>query len=322
MSARALRGAHRRLAAILLLAAVPAWASTPGDLDGDTDVDVDDIAIILADVDSPASGAGDPKDLDGDGLITSLDAGKAAILCTRALCIVGNNPPSIISSATPSASENQTAVIDLEATDPEGDTEGAGLSYGITGGVDQAFFTLDADTGVLEFLAAPDFEAPADADSDNVYEVQATVTDSGGLAGVQDLQVTVTDVDENTLPVGVPDSFDTIGNTLLLVDSVTTGGAEVRTTTGSAGGVLDNDSDPDSDPLSVAGVRDGAGDCADVTAPFTDCPTANGGRVTMESGGRFSYVPAAGDTAASDGFEYRLSDGTATVLVPVTITRR
>ena len=33
-----------------------------------------------------ADGANDPKDLDGDGKITALDARKLVTLCTRARC--------------------------------------------------------------------------------------------------------------------------------------------------------------------------------------------------------------------------------------------
>ena len=45
----------------------------------------------------------------------------------------------------PSVAENQTAVIDVQSTDPDGDTEGAGLTYSITGGADPALFSIDAD---------------------------------------------------------------------------------------------------------------------------------------------------------------------------------
>ena len=37
------------------------------------------------------------------------------------------------------------------------------LTYGITGGADAAHFILDAGTGELSFLAAPNYEAPTDA---------------------------------------------------------------------------------------------------------------------------------------------------------------
>jgi len=58
----------------------------PGDLDNDGDVDRDDLNIILAARNTPASGPDDPRDLDGDGMITALDARKLVTLCTRPRC--------------------------------------------------------------------------------------------------------------------------------------------------------------------------------------------------------------------------------------------
>ena len=104
-------------------------------------------------------------------------------------------PPAITSAGTASAPENQTAVIDVEATD-DLDAEGNGLTYAITGGVDQASFAIDVATGVLTFDPAPDFEDPRDAGTDNVYDVQVTASDLGGLTDVQDIAVTVTGVEE------------------------------------------------------------------------------------------------------------------------------
>jgi hypothetical protein len=61
-------------------------AQVLGDIDGDSDVDRDDIAVILGARNQPASGPDDPRDLDGDGIITVLDARKAVLLCTRPGC--------------------------------------------------------------------------------------------------------------------------------------------------------------------------------------------------------------------------------------------
>ena len=58
----------------------------PGDLDLDGDVDRDDLNIILAARNTPADGPDDPRDLDGDGMITALDARKLVLMCTRPRC--------------------------------------------------------------------------------------------------------------------------------------------------------------------------------------------------------------------------------------------
>jgi hypothetical protein len=58
----------------------------PGDLTGDGDVDRDDLNVIIAARNQPTSGANDPRDLDGDGKITALDARKIVLLCTRPRC--------------------------------------------------------------------------------------------------------------------------------------------------------------------------------------------------------------------------------------------
>ena len=46
---------------------------------------------------------------------------------------------------------------------------------------------------MLSFVSAPDFEAPTDAGSDNVYDVQVQVSD-GTNTDIQDIAVTVTNV--------------------------------------------------------------------------------------------------------------------------------
>jgi hypothetical protein len=59
-----------------------------GDVDGDGDVDLNDINLINAARNQPASGPADPRDLNRDGRINGLDARIAVTKCTRPRCAV------------------------------------------------------------------------------------------------------------------------------------------------------------------------------------------------------------------------------------------
>jgi glucose/arabinose dehydrogenase len=97
-----------------------------------------------------------------------------------------NQPPAFTSAATASAVENSAIAYQAAATDPDGNA----LTFSITGGADAARFTISA-AGQLRFAAAPDFELPADADGDNVYQVEIGVSD-GQASRALAIQVTVT----------------------------------------------------------------------------------------------------------------------------------
>lgn len=99
-----------------------------------------------------------------------------------------NSPPTFTSAATANVAENATgAVYTATATDPDGNA----LTYTISGGADAARFAITG-AGALSFVTSPDFEAPADANGDNIYEVTLAVSD--GVASVTlPLRITVTD---------------------------------------------------------------------------------------------------------------------------------
>ena len=107
-----------------------------------------------------------------------------------------NDAPTIISNggtaaASINVAEHVTGITVVTGADV--DLPVQALTYSISGGADQAQFTIDASTGALSFVAPPDFEAAADANGDNVYIVQVRVTDSQGGTAMQTIQVRVTD---------------------------------------------------------------------------------------------------------------------------------
>ncbi len=123
-----------------------------------------------------------------------------------------NNPPVFTSAATVNVQENTTAVIRIVAEDP--DTGDEITNYAITGGADRAMLEIGGTgtpSDMLHFKAAPDFENPQDADTDNVYILTLTATSGVGdreLTATQTLTITVTDVDETPpAPVNHPPVF-------------------------------------------------------------------------------------------------------------------
>jgi hypothetical protein len=114
-----------------------------------------------------------------------------------------NDTPTITSNggATTAAInvvENVSAVTIVTGADV--DLPAQVLTYSISGGADQALFTINAATGALSFATPPDFEVATDANGDNVCVVQVRVVDSQGASTTQTIQVTVTDVAEGLVP--------------------------------------------------------------------------------------------------------------------------
>jgi len=105
--------------------------------------------------------------------------------------ITRNDPPVFSSSSTVSVQENTTSIGNVVALDNDGGT----VTYSISGGIDQGFFSIDANSGALTFGTARNFESPADDGVDNSYLVDITASD--GINSVTlNMTVNVTDVND------------------------------------------------------------------------------------------------------------------------------
>ena len=72
---------------------------------------------------------------------------------------------------------------------------GRGVTYAITGGADAALFKIGRSSGTLKFLRTPDFELPRDANADNTYLVEVTIS-KGAEQIVREIAVQVTNTSE------------------------------------------------------------------------------------------------------------------------------
>lgn len=138
----------------------------------------------IADNSSPGS-SGDFKASDFDALRSSQASNSAPVISSN-----GG-----LQTATITISENTTAVTTVTATDADA---GDSKSFSISGGVDFAKFSIVANTGVLTFTSAPDYENPTDNGRNNTYDVQVTVTDSKGSTDTQTITVYVTNTNDNS----------------------------------------------------------------------------------------------------------------------------
>lgn len=127
-----------------------------------------------------------------------------------------------------------TAFYDFNAHDPE--TSGSGEATFALSGPDMGDFTLAADGG-LTFNAIPNFESPADANKDNIYEITVKASAASTIGGDAqpekstsiNVMVTVKNVDEpgevalsaRNPRIGVPISARVVSDTDGAVSGIT-----------------------------------------------------------------------------------------------------
>ncbi|UPY39415.1 hypothetical protein LHU95_00615 [Sediminicoccus sp. KRV36] len=122
-----------------------------------------------------------------DGTLSSA-ARAVAITVTNV-----NEVPSVTSAGTANFAENASGVVyQATGSDPDASTT---LSW-VLGGVDAALFNLNGATGEVTFKAAPNFEAPADAGANNVYDVTVAASDGTLSSAARAVAITVTNVNE------------------------------------------------------------------------------------------------------------------------------
>ncbi len=138
----------------------------------------------------------------------AVSASDGTLSDTRTLSVAVTNvneAVAITSGAAFTVAENATAVTTVAATDIDGDP----IAYSISGGADAALFTIDAATGALSFIAAPNFEAPGDAGGDNAYDVVVAASD-GTLSDSRALSVTVANANDLAPVIGVYQSDEIV----------------------------------------------------------------------------------------------------------------
>lgn len=189
-----------------------------------------DSALFMIDRNSGALSFKQPPDFDAPGdqgqnnvynLVVAVSDGKSADTQSLAITVTdvneaANQAPVISSNGGGDAAlevqEGATAVTTVVASDPDAEDS---VSYSLLDGADSDLFAIEAATGILSFISAPDFEMPLDEDMDNVYALVVTASD-GDLSDTQAVTVTVTDLAETA-----PTSFDAAWDSSTLHSALT-----------------------------------------------------------------------------------------------------
>ena len=178
--------------------AVGALLANDADADGDT--------LTLASTSQPRHGLlmdnldgtftyqpdADFHGIDSFTYVASDDQGGLALQVVEITVEPVNDAPQLTSEAVMSVSENSHLLPALTGLDAEGDS----IAFAISGGADAERFAVDAATGSLSLRAPGDFEAPADADADNVYQLEVTLSDANGASSTHALTLSVLDANE------------------------------------------------------------------------------------------------------------------------------
>ena len=134
-----------------------------------------------------------PQDSDSDNAyVQSFNLSDGTVTVTETVTVTITNveePPQYLGSTDFTGPEISTVGFAISATDNDSSV----LEYALSG-ADAAAFSIEGNSS-LNFVDPPDFENPADANGDNVYDVTLSITNADATITV-DLTATVTNVDE------------------------------------------------------------------------------------------------------------------------------
>ena len=105
-----------------------------------------------------------------------------------------NASPIFVSGSDIKTSDNSQNVTTIIAQDSDSNI----LDFSITGGADASFFSLNPQSGVLDFTSLPNASTPSDTNQDNIYEIEIGVSD-GNTRTIQIFSITVLKAIDNTL---------------------------------------------------------------------------------------------------------------------------
>ncbi|MEM6972667.1 MAG: Ig-like domain-containing protein [Pseudomonadota bacterium] len=257
----------------------PLTVSAPGVLDNDSDPDTDPLTAVLgtttqngsltllADGSFTYTALGNFVGVDSFTYTVSDGRGGVSQAATVTLNVV-NIDPTAVDDAYATTEDTPLTVFSTEGVlENDSDAEGDGLSVVVATGPANGTVDLEPNSGAFSYAPNAGFTG--------IDTFTYTLTDDFGGTDVGTVTITVNAAANND-PTATDDTFAAISGQLLSIG---------------APGVLDNDSDPDSDPLTAS----------------IGTPPQNG-TATVGTDGSITYTSTPG-FVGQDSFTYLIEDG-------------
>ncbi|MFC1610846.1 Ig-like domain-containing protein, partial [Myxococcota bacterium] len=252
----------------------------PGVLANDTDIDLDSLTVgsntdvsngtLTLNADGSFTYMPDLNFVGTDGFTYIAHDGTTSSASAATVTITVNAVNDAPVAVDDGFSVNEDTLLTVAAPGVLGndtDVEGNSLTVGSSTDVSNGTLTLNAD-GSFTYMPDPDFDGT---------DTFTYFANDGAANSATAATVTITVNGSNDAPVPVDDNYLTMQDGLLTV---------------AAPGVLDNDIDADSDPLTVSSNTD-----------------VSNGTLTPNADGSFTYMPDSG-YEGTDTFTYYANDGT------------
>jgi CshA-type fibril repeat protein len=222
---------------------------------------------------------------------TATDANGGSDAGDLTISITPVNDPVVVVNETISTNQGTIATGSILTNDTDADGDTLSVLQFTVGGVSYNVGTSVSIPGKGTITVAADGTytfTPIATYSGSVPVIGYTVSDGNGSSVNGTLSITVIDV--NDPPVAADDITTTLQNTPV------------------SGNVLTNDSDPESNTLSITKIT-----IAGVDYPAgTSATIANVGTVVVNTDGSYTFTPTSTFTGAAPVITYTVSDGTAT----------
>jgi VCBS repeat-containing protein len=204
--------------------------------------------------------------------------------------------PTISTTAISNTPENSSAVATITASDEDRNSV---LSYSLVnsgGSKDEGLLSIDSATGAVNFIAAPNFEAPGDLNADNTVDFTVMVSD-GALSAQSDFTFSITNVNE--APIIATTSIANKAEGITALASISASDPDASSSLSFS--LVNSEGLKDEGLLSI---NSSSGSITFIAAPNYESPSDIGGNNTIE----FSIQVSDGSLSATQSYSLSITN--------------